>query len=181
MTPYLGMLFAFAGNFAISEFQMCNGQLIAISQNQALFSILGTYYGGNGINTFALPDLRGRTIIHQGTGPGLPTYVVGEAAGTASTNILTSNLPAHTHTFNVNSTIGNTPTPGNTTYLAAGPATGSGPNASQLNSYTTTANNTNLAPNSIGPTGNGIPLNIMQPFLTATYLIAMYGIFPSRN
>jgi microcystin-dependent protein len=181
MNPYLGMIFPFAGNFAISGFQMCNGQLLSISQNTALFSILGTFYGGDGTSTFALPDLRGRTIVHQGQGSGLSPYAIGQSGGGEHQTLLTNQLPAHSHALNVNSAAGNTATPGTTTFLSGGAPTGSGPNASQLMSYTTTANNASLNAASIGSTGGGQPVSIIQPYLATTYLIAMEGVYPSRN
>jgi len=181
MQPYLGMIFAFGGNFAIYGFQMCNGQTLSISQNTALFSILGTYYGGNGVNTFQLPDLRGRVSIHQGTGLGLPTYVVGEVGGSDSTTILYNNMPIHTHNLNANNGDGTTGVPANNVILSKGPVTGSGPSASVGKIYTTATSNVTLSPNAIGTAGGSVPISIVQPYLTVTYLIAMVGIFPSRN
>jgi microcystin-dependent protein len=181
MNPYLGMIFPFAGNFAINGFQMCNGQLLSISQNTALFSVVGTFYGGDGTSTFALPDLRGRGIKHQGEGVGLASYTVGQSGGIEYQTLTVNQIPAHSHALNVNNAAGNTATPGATTFLAGGVPTGSGPNASQLMSYTTTVNNVSLNPASIGSTGGTQPFSILQPYLTVTYLIAMTGIFPSRN
>jgi microcystin-dependent protein len=181
MQPYLGMIFAFGGNFAISGFQMCSGQTLGISQNAALFSILGTFYGGNGVSTFQLPDLRGRVSMHQGTGLGLPTYVVGEVGGNDNTSILYNNMPIHNHSLNANNGDGTTGIPSNTVILSKGPVTGSGPSATVGKIYTTVATNTTLSPNAIGTAGGSIPISIMQPYLTVTYLIAMVGIFPSRN
>jgi microcystin-dependent protein len=176
----LALIFAFASNFAPQGTLFCSGQLLSISSNTAVFSLLGTTYGGNGQSTFALPDLRGRAPIGQGQGPGLSNYVLGQAAGTESASILVSNLPAHSHPLNANGSIPNTATPGST-YLAGGPVTGSGPNASQIKTYTTSAPNTTLGNGSIGNTGSNIPLNILQPYLAISYIIIMNGIFPSRN
>src|SRR5262249_41768302 len=97
MDPLLGMIFLFAGNFAPTGYLLCSGQLLAISQNAALFSIIGTYYGGNGTTNFALPDFRGRVPISQGQGPGLSPYNMGQVGGTENTTLLLSNLPIHTH------------------------------------------------------------------------------------
>ncbi len=180
MTPDLAMIYLFAGNFAPSGYQMCNGQIIAISTNTALFSLVGTMYGGNGTNTFALPDLRGRVPNHQGQGPGLSPYIVGQVGGAETTTLTPNQLPSHSHAFNAGGP-GTTGTPGSTTYIAAGPGTGSGPNATQLKTYTTTGPSGALIPNSIGATGGGQPFNIIQPYLTITYVIAMQGVFPSRN
>ncbi|HWZ02329.1 MAG TPA: tail fiber protein [Mucilaginibacter sp.] len=181
MTPDLAMIYLFGSNFAPSGYQMCNGQIIAISTNTALFSLLGTFYGGNGTSNFALPDLRGRAPIHQGQGPGLSQYNLGQAGGSETITLTTAQMPSHSHAFNVNASGGTTAIPGSTTYLSAGPATGSGPNASSLNSYTTNAPNATLSPNAIGSTGGGQPFSIIQPYLAVTYVIAMQGVFPSRN
>lgn len=181
MTPDLAMIYLFAGNFAPSGYQMCNGQILAISTNTALFSLVGTTYGGNGQNTFALPDLRGRVPIHEGQGPGLSLYNLGQAGGTESVTLTTAQIPSHSHAFNVNAGIGTTASPGSTTYLSAGPVTGSGPNASLLKTYTTSASNISLGPNTIGATGGTQPHSIIQPYLAVTYVIAMQGVYPSRN
>jgi microcystin-dependent protein len=178
MNPYLGMVFIFGGNFAIHGFSICQGQLLDISTNTALFSILGTTYGGNGTSTFALPDLQGRVPIGVGN-----TFVEGQQGGAQTATLLGSNIPSHTHNLAVNSAVGTTssPAPTGTTYLAAGPATGSGPNASTLKTYTTTAPNTNLGPSAIQPFGGGAAFSIMQPYLCINYEIALQEIFPSRN
>src|SRR5215472_14207563 len=101
--PFLGEIFMFAGNFAPRGYALCNGQLMSIQQNTALFSILGTTYGGNGTTTFALPDLRGRSPIGTGQGPGLTDIVLGEMAGTENVTLTTNNMPSHTHSLNADS------------------------------------------------------------------------------
>jgi microcystin-dependent protein len=176
MDPYLGMMFLFGGNFAIKGFAICQGQFLSISQNTALFSILGTQYGGDGQTTFALPDLRGRVAIGVGTG-----FDIGQEGGSANTTLLASNIPSHTHALSVNPGPGTTASPGSTAYFAAGAPTGSGPNATLLKIYTTAAPNTNLGPSSIQPFGSGQPFSTISPYLCATYLIALQGIYPSRN
>ncbi len=182
MDPLLAMIFAFGSNFAPQGFLFCSGQLLAISSNTAVFSLLGTTYQGNGTTNFALPDLRGRAPIGQGQGPGLSNYVLGQASGAESVSISISNLPQHTHALNVNSGAATTGgAPGTTTYLSRGPSTGSGPNATVENIYTTTAPNTTLAPTAVGLTGSNIPLPILSPYLAISYIIAMNGIFPTRN
>jgi microcystin-dependent protein len=181
MDPLLAMIFAFASNFAPSGYLFCSGQLLAISSNTAVFSLLGTTYGGNGTSTFALPDLRGRTIVGQGQGPGLANYVLGQSAGSETTSIVTANLPAHSHAFNISSAAGTTGTPGTTTYLSKAPSTGSGPNATVENMYTINAPDTTLNPAAIGNTGSNTPISILQPYLAVSYIIAMTGVFPSRN
>lgn len=192
---YLGEIRMFAGNFAIYGWQMCNGQLLPIAPYTALFSILGVTYGGNGTSTFQLPDFRGRMPVHQGTGLGLPTYVIGQNGGTPNTNILTSNLPAHSHTsfitpptvaINASSGTGNTTTAGGS-YLAG---TASGAQRGEGYVYTTSPGTTgqlNAATGTLsgnlntGLTGSNVPISIVPPYLTVTFLICMSGIYPSRN
>jgi len=181
MNPFLGMMFAFGGNFAINGFALCSGQLLAISQNTALFSILGTTYGGNGQSTFALPDLRGRAPISVGQGPGLSNYDLGQQSGAETVTLITGNLPAHNHGLMVSNTAGTTGVPANNTAFAKGPATGAGPNATLAKMYTTSAANIALTPPSIGMTGGGQPISTLPPTLVVTWLIALQGIFPSRN
>jgi microcystin-dependent protein len=178
MNPYLGMVFIFGGNFAISGFAICQGQLLSISSNTALFSILGTTYGGNGTNNFALPDLQGRVPVGVGNG-----FAEGQLGGSQTATLLASNIPSHTHNLAVSSAAGTTglPTPTGTTYLAAGPLTGSGPNASRLKTYTINAPNTNLGPSAIQAFGSGLPFSTMPPYLCINYEIALQGVFPSRN
>ncbi|MNK86984.1 Phage Tail Collar Domain protein [compost metagenome] len=180
MEEYISVIKMFGLNFPVRGWAMCNGQIMSIAQNTALFSLLGTTYGGNGQTTFALPNFQGRTPIHWGSGPGLSPYVLGQAAGTESVSILTSNLPAHTHTLTANTAAGTTGVPTNN-YLSASPKNGSGPSAVSLNTYTTTAPNTNLGLLSVGATGSNIPVSILQPYLAVSFEICLEGIFPSRN
>ncbi len=179
----LAMIFLFGGNFAPRGFATCEGQLLSISQNTALFSLLGTTYGGNGQTTFALPDLRGRAAIGQGQGPGLSQYVEGQQGGAEVVTLTVNQLPPHGHPFNVNNTQGNTGIATSSVYPAQGPVTGSGPNASLLKTFTTNVPNpyTNLGPGVVGNTGGGQPVSIRDPYLTLFYIIALQGIFPSRN
>jgi|SRR5215469_5196671 len=175
--PYLGAIFMFAGNFAPRGFALCQGQLLAISQNTALFSILGTTYGGNGTTTFALPDLRGRGPIGQGQGPGLPNITLGEMGGNSNVSILTQNLPAHTHTVNVSTGQAGQPSPSNNFLAAPIDSVGGAGNG-----YNTTATaNTTLNPGAVSLTGSNVPLNVQDPYLGINYIIALQGIFPTRN
>lgn len=177
--PFISFIGLFGLNFNPRGWQKCYGQIISIAQNTALFSLLGTTYGGNGQTTFALPDLRGRTAIGDGQGPGLSSYVIGQVGGVENVTLISTQMPQHTHLFLANTAAGTTgvPTGG---YLSASPKTGSGPNAATLNTYATTAN-TQLNPGSIGIAGGSQAHENMQPYLTLTYCIAMEGIFPSRN
>jgi len=179
--PYLGEIFMGGWNFAPLGFALCNGQIFAISSNTALFSLLGTNFGGNGINTFALPDLRGRIPIHQGQGNGLSPYNVGQIGGEENHTLNTNEIPAHRHNINANGAAPNTASP-NGAYFAGSPATGSGPNASTLNTYTTNGPDGSLFnANAIATTGGSQPHNNIQPYLGITYVIATQGIFPARN
>lgn len=181
MDAYIGLMFAFGGNFAIRGYALCSGQLLPIAQNTALFSILGTTYGGNGQTTFALPDLRGRAPIGVGQGPGLSNYDLGEVSGSEATTLIAGNLPAHNHPLLVSNTPGTTGIPASNTAFAKGPASGTGPNATFAKTYTTASPNTAIAPLSIGMSGNAQPLSVLSPTLTVTWLIVLEGIFPSRN
>lgn len=175
--PLLGAIFIFAGNFAPRGYQLCQGQLLPIAQNTALFSILGTTYGGNGTTTFALPDLRGRAPIGQGTGPNLSPVTLGQVGGSQNVTIVTSNMPAHNHVVNVSTVAAAQASPQNN-FLAppvdSTPAAGTG--------YNTTATpGATLAPAAVGVAGQGLPISVQNPFLGINYIIAMQGIFPSRN
>jgi microcystin-dependent protein len=174
MDPYIGEVRLFAGNFAPSGWALCWGQLISISQNTALFSILGTFYGGNGTTTFALPDLRGRMPLGQGQGPGLANMVIGEAAGTETANMLLSNMPGHTHFVNVNGDTNGMSQTVTNTYLNGKTASGE-PVVSGVSALTT------LSPATVGVTGGNQPFGILPPFTCLNYIIALQGVFPSRN
>ncbi|MFM2367716.1 MAG: hypothetical protein RL619_6 [Bacteroidota bacterium] len=180
--PFIGEIKIFGFNFAPVGYQLCNGQIISIAQYTALFSLLGTTYGGNGQTTFALPDLQGRAAKSQGQGVGLPNYVMGQIGGSTSVTILQSNMPAHNHpatgiTANlpvasgqgsVNSPVGN--------YLAQ----------ASVDMYSTAATlNKNYGPLAVsgatGISGSSTPIGIENPYLVVNYSIALEGIFPSRN
>jgi microcystin-dependent protein len=173
--PFLGELALVPYNFAPTGWAFCDGQLLLISQNTALFSLLGTQFGGNGINTFALPDLRGRVPIHvggSGAGPGLSTYAIGEIGGAEVVTLLATQMPAHTHGLTASAANGNTDTPGPTTVLAK--------NAAGVPQFSTGAPGTTMAPASIGLAGSNLPHSNLQPYLGLNWIIAMQGIFPSR-
>lgn len=169
---FIGEIRMFAGNFPPRDWAFCNGQILSIAQNTALFSLLGTTYGGNGQTTFALPDLRGRVVMHPGTGPGLTPRVQGEIGGTETNTLSILHLPAHSHSVNASTAEGdqNLPTnsiPGNTKSLDK--------------EYVSTSANTTMSPSMIGVTGQGQPVNNMQPFGTVNYIICLYGIYPPRD
>ena len=173
MEPFLGQITIFAGTFAPRGWALCDGQILPIASYTALFSLLGTTYGGDGRTTFALPDLRGRAPIHAGSGPGLSNRRLGEKSG-AETNVLAvSNLPAHNHGFAIPAKAeGNTDDPSGN--FIAGDGT---------NAFATPAasGDVTMGAGTTGNTGSSTPVNNMQPFLTVNYIIALTGIFPSRS
>jgi microcystin-dependent protein len=171
--PYLGEIRMFAGNFAPSGWAFCNGQTMAIAQNTALFSLLGTNYGGNGTTTFNLPNLQGTFPIHFGTGPVFNNSFVGEIGGSPTAILNTNNLPSHNHQMNCVASGGNQPSP--TGALPAIESTGTSWN------YSTAAATGQMNNTAIGFTGNQQAFSIVPPFLCITFIIALQGIFPSRN
>jgi len=177
---YLGQIEAFAFGYAPRGWQQCNGQLLSIQQNAALFALLGTSYGGNGTTTFALPDLRGRVAVAFGQSSAGSLYVQGEATGTENVTLLESNMPAgpHTHALNVNTaTSGGTPTPSNSAVLSSGYKL-QGTTATAVNIYTTATPTVPMA--TLTPVG-GQPHTNMAPILAINYCISMSGVFPSRG
>jgi len=170
--PYIGEIRMFAGNFAPAGWAFCDGQLLAIAENDALFALIGTTYGGDGQTTFALPDLRGRIPIHQGTGAGLTPRSLGESAGSENVTLTVNQLPVHPHAFLGTSSNASATNPANA--VVAAPST--------IDLYRpATAPNTNLAPNALGPTGGSQPHDNLQPFLCISFIISLFGIFPSQT
>jgi microcystin-dependent protein len=172
MDPYLGMIQWFAGNFAPRGWMLCNGQLLAIAQFNALFALLGTTYGGNGVNTFGLPDLRGRVPIHFGQGPGLSYYTEGQQSGSNSVTVSQAQMPSHTHIVGGTKLDGNTVNPGPTTIF--------GGNLTDK-PYSLDPVDKPMSPTTVHANGSGLPVSIVQPYLALTAMIATAGIFPSRN
>ncbi len=169
---FLGEIRMFAGNFAPTGWAFCQGQLLPIAQNTALFSLLGTTYGGDGRTTFALPDLRGRVPVGFGQGPGLSYKDLGQQFGTETVTLTTAQMPAHSHTVNAVTSEGNQNLPTNSL-----PA-----NTKALDKeYSDAASNTTMKSGMIGITGSSQPVNISQPSLGVNFIIALQGIFPSRN
>ena len=180
MDEYISVIKMFGCSFAPRSWALCNGALMSIAQNNALFALVGTTFGGNGTSTFGLPNLQGRTAIGMGTGPGLTPRVIGEASGTENVTILSSQMPQHNHFIGANTGAGTTGVPTNN-YLSASPKNGSGPSAVSLNTFTTNAPDVILAAQTVSLTGGNQPITIMQPYLAVNYSICLYGIFPSRN
>lgn len=166
-------------NFPPKGWAYCNGQLMPISQNTALFSLLGTNYGGDGKSTFALPDMQGSGPIHSGQGPGLSDYSLGQMGGTETVTLLQSEIPAHSHTLNASGTAGTTDQIGGAV-LARGQFNNQGTTGS-VAMYFNGAPDTQLAGTAIGVAGGGLPHNNMQPYLVLNFVIAMQGIFPPRG
>ncbi|NOT50054.1 MAG: phage tail protein [Chitinophagaceae bacterium] len=169
----------FAGNFAPRNWAFCAAQIMSIAQNTALFSLLGTTYGGNGQTTFGLPDFRGRVAVGTGQGPGLSNIVLGQMAGTPTVTLLSTNMPAHNHqvTGNIN------PQGSLDGTLSTDPT---GRRTANVNIYTNATDElVNMAPIAVNlPTsiaGNSQPFSIMPPYLGMNYIICLFGIFPSRN
>lgn len=160
----------FAGNFAPRGWALCDGQLLSIAQNQALFSLLGTTYGGDGRTTFALPDLRGRAPIHAGQGPGLSPRQLGERSGTESVTLTVNQMPAHNHALQVYAESAKTATVANNVLGNA-----------QSETYSDQPPDGRMNPNAIGVTGEGQPVGVMSPFLAINFVIALQGVFPSRD
>jgi microcystin-dependent protein len=174
--PFVAEIRIFPFNFAPKGWAWCDGQLLPISQNTALFSLVGTFYGGDGKSTFALPDLQGDAPMHTGAdqpGPGLSTHYLGETGGEQNVTLLETELPAHAHGYLANTVSGDTNAPSPNVSLTR---------ASNATPYQTVTNQNlvNFAIQAVGPTGGSQPHNNMQPFLTLYYNIALQGVFPAR-
>lgn len=191
MEPFLAMIMLWPCNFAPRGWAFCAGQLLSIAQNTALFSLLGTTFGGNGQTTFALPDMQGRVPVGAGNGNGLSPYVLGQMGGTENTTLTTNQMPIHTHaiTITLNLQVNNTKAaesiPTSTYNVLAAPYDVS--NDNPIAGYTNTAPNTTLnvgttpASGTITPAGGSQPFSILQPYTSLYYCIALEGIYPSRN
>ena len=188
LEPFLGEICIVPYNFAPRNYAFTNGQIMSIAQNSALFALLGTTYGGNGIQTFALPDTRGRVIVGAGQGPGTSDYQLGQMGGTENVTLTVNQMPAHTHTATTTVTVkargvsteGNVDSPSGNAWAAK----------SRSALYSNAAPNVDMAAgaievgnvvSSIGSTGGNQPFSIVQPYLVLNPIIALQGIFPSRN
>jgi microcystin-dependent protein len=179
MDPFVAEIRIFGFNFAPTGWAQCNGQLLPISQNTALFSLLGTYYGGDGKSTFALPNLEGSVPTHQGQGPGLQEWFLGELQGSETITLLTSEIPFHTHAFQALNANGTSADPSGAVLAKGFYDVGAQTGAAAF--YQTTAVNVAMNPQAIGVTGASFPHNNMMPFLVLNYCIAMQGVFPPRQ
>jgi len=168
-TPYIGEIRMVGFNFAPIDWALCNGQLLPISQNDALFNLIGTTYGGDGQNTFALPNLQSRIPFHMGSNAG-NTLILGELAGTETVTLTTNQLPIHTHSLAASSAGGTQASPAGGLWAQ-----------SILEQFSTEAKSHTMDPSTIAATGGGQPHDNMPPFLVVNFIIALYGIYPSQN
>nr|WP_199001596.1 tail fiber protein [Flavobacterium sp. ASV13] len=171
MDPFVAEIRIFPFNFPPKGWAFCNGQLLPLSQNTALFSLLGTTYGGDGRSNFALPDLQGRTPMHPGQGPGLSLHDLGESSGTETVTLIDSEIPSHNHNLMVTSLNSQSTNPSNTSLGRGNPV------KVYLNSNPTT----NMGLNAIATTGGNLPHNNMMPYMTMNFCIALQGVFPPRS
>jgi microcystin-dependent protein len=172
-TPYVGEIRMFAGNFAPAGWMFCQGQVLPISENETLFNLIGTTYGGDGQSTFALPDLQGRVPVHMGTGAG-QTFTIGQSAGEETVTLTTSQIPNHTHTATAFDVAGNSADPTGRRWAASADTT--------VNPYgAVAAIDSTLSPTAIASTGGSQPHDNMIPFLAINFIISLFGVFPSQT
>ena len=171
--PFVAEIRMFAGNFAPKSWALCNGQIMPISQNTALFALLGTFYGGDGQSTFALPNMLNSAPMHQGQGPGLTTRVLGETGGTQFVTLIQTEIPVHTHQMSGGFTQAD---------LTSGSPTGVFTRSTPGSAYQTTSNSslTTMNAQMIAVAGASLPHTNMQPYLAVTFIIALQGVFPAR-
>jgi microcystin-dependent protein len=170
--PYVGEIRMFAGNFAPAGWALCNGQLMAIADNPTLFQLIGTTYGGDGMSTFQLPDLRGRLPVHQGAGPGLSSYTLADSAGVESVTLTAAQMPSHTHTARARAGAGTSDVPANRVWAA--------PSEPSARLYAGGAADLSMNPALIQPAGGGQPHDNVAPFQAIYFIISLLGIFPSQ-
>jgi microcystin-dependent protein len=163
--PFVGEIRIFAGNFAPVGWMFCDGQLLPISENETLFQLIGTTYGGDGVTTFALPDLRGRLPLHQGNG-----FVIGQAAGAEDVTLTVNQMPAHSHPAVATTNQGTQGNPGGNVLS----------NSQGAKPYIEDAPTGNLSPQSVSPVGGSQPHSNLQPFICINYIISLFGLFPQR-
>ncbi len=169
--PYIGELRMFAGNFPPNGWMFCEGQLLPIAENDVLFTLIGTTYGGDGETTFGLPDLRGRIPVHQGTGPGGTSYIMGQTGGTETVTLTSQQIPSHSHPLLASTVSGNQISPQN--HVPA--------NSPNIAYYINDPPDGNMSASAIGQVGGSQPHNNVQPFLCINFIISLFGIFPSQT
>ena len=170
--PFIGEIKMFGGNFAPRGYALCNGQIMPIAQNTALYSILGVNYGGDGRTNFALPNMQSRVPMHWGNGAGLSSRILGENGGEASVTLLSSQMPLHNHSLGCNEDGDGVASPQANTFT--------GGERGGEDAYASQSGSVSLAPQTVGNTGGGQPHNNTQPYLGLTFIIALQGIFPQR-
>lgn len=171
-TPYVGQIKMFAGNFPPAGWAFCDGQLMSIAENEVLFAIIGTTYGGDGQTTFALPDLRGRIPMGTGQGPGLSSRILGQKLGTEQETMTINQMPSHSHIVNATTAEGNQNVPTGNLFA----------NTKVLDKeYSDAPGNTTMKNTMIGNAGGNQPMGNMQPYLGVNFIISLYGIFPSQS
>ena len=173
MSPYVGEIRMFAGNFAPNGWMFCEGQTLPISENEVLFQLIGTTYGGDGEETFNLPNLASRVPIHMGTGPSGTTYQIGEMAGTEQETLTTQQIPSHTHAFLGSGALASGNDSANNVPSSSTGAT--------IFPYGTDQPTTNLSPSALTPAGGSQPHENTQPFLCINFIISLFGVFPSQT
>ena len=176
---FLAEIRIFPFNFAPTGWLQCNGQLLPISQYAALFSLIGTYYGGNGTSNFQLPNLQGRAPLDQGQGPGLQDYVLGQSAGTPTVALIAAENSAHTHALNADNENATAVSPSGAIYMAGHWVDGG--RKGQVRAYSSSAGNTTLNPAAVTSAGGNQPHNNMMPYLALNFCIAISGNFPPRG
>jgi microcystin-dependent protein len=170
--PYVGEIRIFAGNFAPAGWMLCQGQLLSIAENEVLFTLIGTTYGGDGQSTFALPNLASRIPTHQGTGPGLSNQIIGQEGGNETITLTAGQMPVHNHAAICSNTGANQASPGGNFW-----STDPGGNTAAYSN----AAGSQMAPAAVGNTGGGQPHDNLQPFVVINYIISLFGIFPSQS
>jgi microcystin-dependent protein len=178
--PYIGEIRLCGFSFAPVGWAFCNGQLLSISQYQALFALIGTTYGGDGVSTFGLPNLQSRVPIHQGTGAGLSTYLIGQTGGSEGVTLNTQQMAQHNHLANVSTAFGTTGSPANGILGTTNSGSAPSPTAGNLD-FISSASNATLANNALGPAGGSQAHTNIQPGLVVNFVISLFGIFPSQG
>ncbi len=169
--PFIAEVRIFAGNFAPRGWAFCDGQLLPVSQNTALFSLIGTTYGGDGRTTTALPNLQGRAPMHPGRGPGLTSYRLGQKTGTETVTLSEAQMPNHTHTPRANTSLGDEPQPANMALARS----------NVRYQQNTTSNLVNMSDQAMPSAGGSQAHNNLQPYITMNFIIALVGLYPSRG
>jgi microcystin-dependent protein len=168
--PYIGEIRMFGGGFAPAGWAFCNGALMAIAENDALFQLIGTTYGGDGVSTFGIPDLQGRVPVHQGQGPSLQNYTIGQKAGVETVTLTTNQIPVHNHAVAASQALSNTTSPANNV-LAQN---------TQILMYTQDSVTRFMPPNAVSAVGGSQPHDNLQPYLAISFIISLFGIFPHQ-